>query len=232
MIILILSEGHSPAGRHGKLATHKNKLFILKERFNMTNLQERILELNIMEYSDKRNLAFDGLLKLEKLGATLTDEELIYIEYAIVEYQITNITLDLVQIVRDSIAEAKAKRAKAEAKKAPKKVASGLLEFGTLINKDHWGETEDRFQTIYITVKSNSLSMDELSDLYDEAEDLLIKELEGEDFELFAERCPFISEDGQYGDAIGFYPEYGFISEAKKEIKRAWKRVKKELNLR
>ncbi len=111
-----------------------------------------------------------------------------------------------------------------------KKVASGSLEFGTTITEDMFGSREARYQTAYITVKSNSLTAEELSELYDKAEELLLAELSGV-VDCSRTGCPDI-EDNYYSDAIEFMADHGCISEAKAEIKTAWKTVKAQLGLR
>lgn len=118
---------------------------------------------------------------------------------------------------------------KAPAKKA-KKLASGSLEFGTMFTEDRFGDREARYQTAYFTLKSNKLTAEELAELYDKAEDLLLAELE-DVVDCHRSGCPSVY-DNYYGDAIEFTADYGEISEAKAEIKKAWKKVKAELNIR
>lgn len=111
-----------------------------------------------------------------------------------------------------------------------KKVASGSLEFSTMITEDRFGEREARYQTAFLTVKSNKLIAEEVEELFDRASELMLAELDGA-VECFIAGCPCI-EDNYYGDALEFTADHGFITEAKAEIKRAWKKVKAELNIR
>lgn len=111
-----------------------------------------------------------------------------------------------------------------------KKVASGSLEFGTMITEDIFGERGARYQTAYFTIKSNKLTAEELEALYDKAEELLLAELE-DVVDCSRTGCPVI-EDNYYGDAIEFTADHGCITEAKAEIKKAWKAVKVQLGLR
>lgn len=111
-----------------------------------------------------------------------------------------------------------------------KKVASGSLEFGTMFTEDKFGDREARYQTAYFTLKSNKLTAEELTELYDKAEDLILAELE-DVVDCHRSGCPLVY-DNYYSDAIEFTADYGEISEAKAEIKKAWKKVKAELNIR
>lgn len=111
-----------------------------------------------------------------------------------------------------------------------KKVASGSLEFSTMITEDRFGEREARYQTAYITIKSNKLTADELYELYTKATDIMLAELE-DVVDCFVAGCP-AEEDNYYGDALEFTADYGCIAEAKAEIKKAWKKAKAELNIR
>lgn len=193
----------------------------------MTNLQARLLEVNIMEESREQKLAFNGLLQAVKMNIEFTDLELATFERAVVMHAIEEVTAELVEIIKSVVAEA-VKPAK-HARKA-KKVASGSLEFDTMITEDMFGDREARYQTAYITIKSNKLTADELYDLYTKATDIMLAELEGVvDCSVYG--CP-VEEAGYYGDGIGFDADHGSITEAKAEIKKAWKIAKAQLGLR
>lgn len=190
----------------------------------MTNLQARLLEVNIMGESREQKLAFNGLLQAVKMDVVFTDLELVAFERAVVMNAIEVVTAELVELIKSVVAEAVK-----PAKKA-KKVATGSLEFETMITEDRFGDREARYQTAYITIKSNNLTADELYDVYAKATDIMLAELEGVvDCSVYG--CP-VEEEGYYGDGIGFEAEYGCISEAKAEIKKAWKVAKAQLGLR
>lgn len=111
-----------------------------------------------------------------------------------------------------------------------KKVASGSLEFNTMITKDMFGDKEARYQTAYITIKSAKLTADEVYNIFAKATDIMLAELDGV-VDCAVAGCP-TEEDGYCCDGLEFTVEHGAISGAKAEIKKAWKKAKAELNIR
>ena len=106
---------------------------------------------------------------------------------------------------------------------------SASMQFNSVINEDNWGEVEDRYISIDVTFTSES------EEAVEKIADKFIEKFEEEADVEFA-RCPDIIKlkNGkyQYTDMFTVDYDYGYMAEIRKDLKTAFKAVKKEMGIR